>query len=307
MKNKIAIFLLALMLIIGLTSSNTQAIPWDPIDKGVDLYGNLNQQNVSDIWGNVACGPTAAVNSFVYLQRKYPGIYDHKLVPDQDGDLKNYTQAEMAAVAKDIGENYMNTVVDNETWFDWFVYGKREYIEDKIPGMTIYEAQYSWSWNDRPPPGDPNYNGPYDLPSGSVPDWFENSTNPTAEFIYDELKDCEDVEILITGDYNHYLTLYGFSWDTTGGANGLGGGVMNFMDPWRNVKDVPALPGNADIWFDGIELKTNYKGGTSMISGVISESPVPEPATIILLGSGLLGVGYQFRKKKRPELGGFVY
>jgi hypothetical protein len=31
------------------------------------LYGDLNQRTIPDI-GDMACGPTSAVNSFVYLQ-----------------------------------------------------------------------------------------------------------------------------------------------------------------------------------------------------------------------------------------------
>ena len=66
MNNKFAIFLLSLMLILGFTSSNVQAISYD-IEKDWWLYGDLNQNTIPGI-GPMACGPTAAVNSFVYLQ-----------------------------------------------------------------------------------------------------------------------------------------------------------------------------------------------------------------------------------------------
>jgi hypothetical protein len=37
-------------------------------------------------------------------------------------------------------------------------------------------------------------------------------------------------------------------------------------------------------------LRTDYGGRYSQITVVVSESPVPEPATIVLLGSGVAGI-----------------
>ena len=174
---------LTLCLAAGLiltVSASAEAITYD-IEKEINLYGNLNQ-NIVPIWGNVACAPTAAVNSFVYLQNKYPGVYDNKLVPaqgqDLDGDGDVDQTDHMIAVVQTLGgANYMNTVANNGTFSDDFIYGKSKYIEEKVPGWTIYEAQSKWAWQ-RPPIPKPN--------------WVQ-TIDPTWEFLYGELVDCEDV------------------------------------------------------------------------------------------------------------------
>ena len=42
---------------------------------GGPVYGDLKQSDVPECPAR-ACGPVAAVNSFVYLQTKYPDIYE---------------------------------------------------------------------------------------------------------------------------------------------------------------------------------------------------------------------------------------
>jgi hypothetical protein len=81
--------LLALSLVIGPLTAPAAALP---IIAGgfTDKYGTLDQNTVEackDAAGkSFSCGPTAAVNSFVFLQNMYPHIYDQQLVPDLDGD-----------------------------------------------------------------------------------------------------------------------------------------------------------------------------------------------------------------------------
>ena len=279
MKNKIAIFLLALMLIIGLTSSNAQAIVYD-IEKDWTLYGDLNQNLIPGI-GSMACGPTAAVNSFVYLENQYPGIYDHNLVPDLNADGVYHDTDDMIAVAQTLAESgYMNMTMADGTFHDNFIYGKWKYMEEQAPGMTIYDAQDTWDWT-RPPV--------------AAPDWFEKK-NPTWEFIYNQLVGCEDLEILLSffGDGGHYLTLTSFYFDD-GNNNGIievdEDAWVDFIDPWTGAW------GQASI-HDGTQwLETDYYTG-GWITMAASQSPIPEPTTIFLMGSGLFGLAYRFRKKK---------
>jgi hypothetical protein len=51
-----------------------------------DLPGCGAEDGVGDLAGS-GCGPSAAVNSFVYLQNKYSSIYGKKLVPELDRNM----------------------------------------------------------------------------------------------------------------------------------------------------------------------------------------------------------------------------
>lgn len=137
--------------------------------------------------------------------------------------------------------------------------------------------------------------------------------------------DGEDVELLIGFYYTrdsdganlgrrggHYLTLTGVSW-TDADMNGMiddGEATMNFIDP-----DTGAPPANpAALRNQGGFLRTDYDVGlmtncgtqaspvpctltNTFIEAAVSESPVPEPGTWLLLATGLLGLlGYGWRK-----------
>lgn len=249
---------------------------WE-IDKGAELYGWLDQDDIpSNSQGNIgsmACGPTAAVNSFVYLEKKYSYLYGSLLIPDTvNNDIYDYS--ELIAVANTlIGSDYMKTTIQNGTEHDDFIMGKQKYINQQAPNTTTYLAQDFWAkdywsadvWGIRP--------------------WWVDPIIPTWGFIYQELLHCEDVEILLNGGYNHYLTLYGLSWNDQTNK-----GLIQFIDPGTGAK------GSADVWLDmsfvyensTSWLRTSYGGRESQITVVVSESPVPEPSSLMLMALGVL-------------------
>jgi hypothetical protein len=252
--------------------------PCYEIEKEIELYGDLGQLEVPG-WGEVACAPTAAVNSFVYLQNRYPLHYDQKLVPDSDGD-GDIDHADMIAVVQILGtSDYMNTILDNGTRLDRFVYGKEKYIEERAGGVTIYSGQTSWSWVGAqfPPPC-----------------WVQTSTDPTWEWLYAQLVSCEDVEIgiyqVLVGNSTeeglgaHAVTLTSFHWcdlDCDGVIDRNEGAWIDFIDPWTGAYTT------TPIWQTafGSSIYTAYFG-ESYIAWGISES-MPEPGAALLLGLGL--------------------
>lgn len=248
------------------------------------LFGNLDQDQVV-LFGACACGPTAAVNSFVYLQNKFPHIYGHSLVPDvnMDGQLN---QAEQAAVAIVLGgAGYMSTAINNGTFMEDFIFGKRKYLEQKVPGMTVYHAQISNIWNQvqNPPP----------QPSNGIPkpDFVDELTPPALRFLAEELQDGEDVEVAVAGPGSaHFLTLTGITYDDTTNR-----GTLRFIDPADGMFHTANLLG-----LNGGVIELDYQlGGNSLLLHAVSESPVPEPATWILFAIGLLGwAGYSQRQRK---------
>lgn len=242
------------------------------------LYGNLDQDNVP-FMGGCACGPTSAVNSFVYLQNEAPNVYGNGqgLVPYAG---LAPTQAEQAAVAT-ILQNAMHMDSTGGTYIEDFIFGKVKYLEDRFPGKTRYAAQVSLDWREGPKPMNVT-DWPTHAEDHPKPDWVQDETAATLAFIYEQIDAREDVEIFIGGGVgDHYLTVTGISYDDTTNL-----GTLSYIDP------ADGLPGaSAILGLDAGRIKFQY--GTSnnaLVFHAVSESPIPEPAAIALLAIGLIGL-----------------
>ena len=297
MKRLIVVVVIGLALGLGGAWAQTY-----DIQKPVAKYGNLNQNWIPAPLGASACGPTAAVNSYVYLERQYPGIYGRKLVPDNIIPNGLYDPPELVAVAQTLAlPQFMNTQgaapgAYTGTFDDMFIYGKYQYIEDFAPGTTVYSAQLmsTWQW-----PGNPVVRPPGPLPPIGKPDWVQENTIPTWQFLYDELVACEDVEILIVdAAWGHFLTLTSFSW-TDGNGNGVidvaENATIDYIDPATGA------------WVPATQIKQDALGGVIWVNYpdapnarlvmAVAESPrvIPEPAGLGLIAISLLAV----RKRRR--------
>jgi hypothetical protein len=149
---------------------------------------------------------------------------------------------------------------------DSFIYGKQKYIEEKAPGLTRYAAQYPFDWTVTP-----------------ARPMYVTSLSPTFGFLYAELIGRADVEILINGDFNHYLTLTSLHWNDA--DNDLiidmdENAMMDFVDPDTGMF------GMAEIFANGDFIGTNYGGGLSNVVVAVSEDSIPEPSTVALVGVG---------------------
>ena len=260
------------------------------IQKNQQLYGNLNQNQIPN-GGQYMCGPTAAVNSFVYLENAYPNVYGRSLVPDNNPPNGQHDLAEMITAAQTVGgPNNMNTKANLNgggggagTWDDMFIYGKMNYIEASIPNVTTYAAQMmsQWAWVGNPPrPAD-------EVPPIAKPAWVQDKTVPTWQFLYNELNDCEDVEILIVdGDWGHYLTATGFTWNDADNdfiIDPNEGAQLSYIDPATGNPGVSALMQQGL----GTPIFVNYGSYPyAQLVMTVSESPIPEPATMTMLAAG---------------------
>ena len=246
-------------LILGLAvPALNRAAQADIADLGANNFGHLSQ-NDPGLAGvciannaSYACGPVAAVNSFVYLQTAFTSIYDNSLIAG--GSLVN-TATMLAAPA------FMNCVAcQGGTTINNFSNGKRMWIEGSVPGKTAYSLIRNPSI------------------AALIGD-LKSCFYPSRKGI-----PCgQDVELLI-GFYDrtgtrvggHYVTLYMAS-------SGADGTMVGFVDPdpnpALNVADPYTILGN------GVIQINNYGPANTLarVDYAIDESPVPEPGTLLLL------------------------
>ncbi|KQV49306.1 hypothetical protein ASC95_17000 [Pelomonas sp. Root1217] len=246
----------------------------------VDKFGDLSQKNVAPC-PNMACGPVAAVNSFVFLQREYSLIYGSKLIPAVDGTKP--TQAELIAVAADLAKNYMDTCCEKGTHITNFINGKQKYFDTVAPNTTVIHGQVK-DW-------DP-------VEGGAKPDNIDE-TNPTPQFLLNELSHNQDIELLLDfgTDGGHYVTLTSLFWSDDDGDGSIDAGEaanIGYIDP-EDGKSTSArlgeLAGALTVQYLS-PVTGNVRSGT--IFAAIAESPEhrtnPEPASAALVLAALAAV-----------------
>lgn len=287
----------------------------------VSLFGNLNQYDpiITTAYGSYGCQVTAYTNALVYLQKAYPSIYGTNLVSDYSGTTLANTALTLG------GANYLNVQVTRDgngnitsasSTFRDQVWGVNLYIEAKAMDRTVYGAQMI------PVPNQVGGNPPGGwTPARYKPGWVSmNSTYPTEAFLYDALSHSQGLVIdwnqanqqtgqIIFPGKSHLLTVTGLTWDSVTTS-----GTIYFIDPvggtQRNSPFWQAA--NGVLWLDygetnGVPWKKKdgitdwWYSGNVRISLALAEGPAPTPlpSTLLLLGSGLLGlagVGRRLRK-----------
>jgi hypothetical protein len=263
-----------------------------PTDYSVNLldseFGHLLQGEVCGFEAD-GCGPTAAINSFVFLQNRYSQFYGKKLIPGGD----------MVAAGIDLAENYMNT--SGATYIDNFITGKRNYIEEKTGPGGIFLAQV--------------FGGA--LSDGGTTAKDTVVKKPDSLFLAEELQKGEDVEFLSTplgadGKFDpkkgHYLTLVKLNWvdaNNDGIMNFDENATIGFIDPAGSTDpgSISSFKDNRHISVgpDGfMDLENPFTHKKFRITAIVSESPpegtISEPSSLLLiltaLGSMALIVGY---------------
>lgn len=244
------------------------AQPAFDVQHDTNLYGRLSQRRTDcPVFG---CGPTSAVNSFAYLQNRFPDFYGGQLLPN---GLTATANALMAP-------NYMNTACGScgGTTQSDFILGKIAWFDDHPApgGRTLVEAQTSIAWTN---------------PRGPVPPGVQPGTLPGVDWLRVQLMAGQDVELFLDGacglGCNHYVTLTGMTFD------GLDGGLMSYIDPMDarvhrvGYGGLGAASGLSLLYED----PDTGDRREAIIGGAIAESPTfvtPEPTTLVSVATGLV-------------------
>jgi hypothetical protein len=279
----------------------------------VALFGNLDQQNsiIRAVYGGSGCQVTAYTNALVYLQMAYPSIYGTRLVSDYSPDTLATTAVTLG------GANYLNVEVSKDSdgkitgansRFRDMAWGVNLYIEGNVPNRTVYGARMivipNMDANGWPPGGWTQVR--------PKPQWVSlNDVYPTEAFLYNALSKAQGLVIcwnqadLQTGQIifpgkSHLLTVTGLTWDSS-----IQKGTLYYIDPEGGTpRNSPfGQAANGVLWLDygetnGVPWKQQdgvtdwWYSGQVRISLAMAEgpAPVPLPATLLLLGSGLLGL-----------------
>jgi hypothetical protein len=114
------------------------------------------------------------------------------------------------------------------------------------------------------------------------------------------MQDQEDTELFVSGGgIAHAITLTGILPDP------LGGWDIRYQDPNSpTVQQMSQLflgPGGVGLQFQGLPgTGAPYLTTWFTIDAAFSESPVPEPCSAILLGTGIAGlIGNRMRRRSR--------
>jgi hypothetical protein len=267
---KIRLILLAGIITAWASSGFAQTnINYD-IDLGGLGYGHIVQTTAGIINGNVACGPTAAINSFFFLQTYY-GISG--LGPNNGLlTLANATNA-VNELGVDMGLN-VGGVSDLG-----FISGKTNYLN----AHGIYPNIISVEWQSV-------------AVGGIIPTW---------SWIFDQLAATQDVEVgfsWIGQSGGHWVTATSFHFADANGNGTIDSGEtaqLDFIDPWDGNYHTGTLSmtnNYLDVYYSGGAANN---GAWGLIDIAVAESPVPEPNAATLLLAGIVGLLINYRRSKK--------
>jgi hypothetical protein len=233
------------------------------VQENAGYFGTLNQHSLQYSYpslgtgsNNMACGPSAATNSLIYLQNAFPSSYGNNLIlsaghdMDNDGSYTTYDNWIYTSGSGLASSSYMNTTLANGTWHDDFIWGLYKYVENKVPGMTSYSAEDYWS---------PTYWG--NPPATYPPPSWVIGTTPTWDFLYNALNNSADVQVLFSyvNGGGHFVSITGMTWD-----NVQNSGTLNFMNPWDGQFE------STNIRLSSGRMYTDYGGSNKSWIGEIN-------------------------------------
>ncbi|MDB5809623.1 MAG: hypothetical protein JWN94_1745 [Betaproteobacteria bacterium] len=224
-----------------------------------ELFGHLDQKDTN--CASQGCGPTAVLNSFVYLQLYYGGISaSGPKTPAAPTLISDFSHDGLVSVANTLG-----------TLMECCALGTRSDL--LAAGKKTYLSGHSGGW-------DP------------MVDWNQTVTS---KWLTDNLKEGVDVELLVTdGNFTHYITVTGYTNNTLSFIDPKGGQLMTSSlsvdgSGRMTLTNYDLNPGSPEV-----PPVTIDEGFSERLA-----SPVPEPATYALLMAGFALLGFAARHREK--------
>jgi hypothetical protein len=271
-----------------------------PIDIGIP-YGSYGHE--SNIAGR--CAATSMINSFVYLDNIAPALYGNGFANspllkgpnvDKNGDGVVNLQDSIISLDDVMGGNGCG-VNRQQAW-----QGKLSWFNMFAPSTTTFAGMVDEDF------------------TGWIGSQYLTRGVPTINFLLGELQHREDVELRIgfADGSGHYVTLSSLhiddtnnngTWDPTLGETAS----LDYIDPNCPNGTNAGNPGPSvvPIMLIGGTIHFGWRNGNGTtcdpgsptedvsITAAWAESPVPEPASLLLLGSGLAAIARLRRRKRR--------